>query len=61
MVGWSSGLVAGKAEIITNSAQLGLELGLNLAKAGDTALVLVTQHYEDGRKEISSRDALRCL
>ena len=28
MVGW----VAGKAEIITNSAQLGLGLGLSLAK-----------------------------
>ena len=32
------GRVAGKAEIITNSAQLGLELGLSLAKklAGGT-------------------------
>ena len=32
MVGWSGGRVAGKAEIITNSAQLGLGLGLSLAK-----------------------------
>ena len=32
MVGWSGGWVAGKAEIITNSAQLGLGLGLSLAK-----------------------------
>ena len=36
--GWSGGRVggrvAGKAEIITNSAQLGLELGLSLAKFG---------------------------
>ena len=29
--GWSGGRVAGKAEIITNSAQLGSELGLSLA------------------------------
>ena len=31
MGGWSGGRVAGKAEIITNSAQLGLELGMSLA------------------------------
>ena len=30
--GWSGGQVAGKAKIITNSAQLGLGLGLSLAK-----------------------------
>ena len=31
MGGWVGGRVAGTAEIITNSAQLGLELGLSLA------------------------------
>ena len=31
VVGWSGDRVAGKAEIITNSAQLGLGLGLSLA------------------------------
>ena len=34
VVGWVGGWVAGKAEIITNSAQLGLGLGLSLAKIG---------------------------
>ena len=33
--GSSGGRVAGKAEIITNSAQLGLELGLSLAMFND--------------------------
>ena len=35
MVGRSGGRVAGKAKIITNSAQLGLGIGLSLAKLRD--------------------------
>ena len=40
MVGRSGGRVAGKAEIITNSAQLGLGLGLSLAKVEKLSLLI---------------------
>ena len=42
MVGRSGGRVAGKAEIITNSAQLGLGLGLSLA--------ILTQNQANGSR-----------
>ena len=41
-VGWSGGWVAGLFEIITNSAQLKLELGLSLAKGKK----LLSSEYE---------------
>ena len=45
MVGWVGGWVAGKAEIITNSAQLGLGLGLSLA---------ITQEAENLTKRLTA-------
>ena len=39
------GRVAGKAEIITNSAQLGLELGLSLAMFNDIVGVYLVRVF----------------
>ena len=43
---WVVGWVSGKAEIITNSAQLGLGLGLSLAKLMSLILGLYNNHHE---------------
>ena len=44
MGGWSGGRVAGKADNITNSAQLGLELELSLAKEIKMAICVTNEN-----------------